>query len=42
MINKKPEHQHNFQRVKHDAIDDRNIGHEESRLGNRRKSKRIM
>ena len=42
MINKKPENRHNFQRVKHHAINDRNIRHEESRLGNRRKSKRIM
>ena len=32
----------NFQRIKHHAINDRNIRHEESPLGNRRKSKRIM
>ena len=27
-INKKPENQHNFQRVKHHAINDRNIRHD--------------
>ena len=42
VINKKPENQHNFQRVKHHAVNDRNIRHEEPRLGNRRKSKRII
>ena len=42
VINKKPENQHNFQRVKHHAVNDGNIRHEESRLGNRRKSKRII
>ena len=42
MINKRPESQHNFQRVKHHAINDRNIRHEESRLRNKRKSKRII
>ena len=42
MINKKPENQHNFQRVKHHAITDRNIRREESRLGNRRKIKRTI
>ena len=41
VINKKPENQHNFQRVKHFAINDSNICHEEFRLRNRRKSKRI-
>ena len=33
VINKNPENQHNFQRVKHHAINDRNIHHEELRLG---------
>ena len=42
VINERPENQHNFQRVKHHAVNDRNIRHEESRLGNRRKSKRII
>ena len=42
VINKKPENQHNFQRVKHHAVNDRNIRHKDSRLGNRRKSKRIV
>ena len=41
VINKKPENQHNFQRFKHHAVNDRNIRHEGSRLGKRRKSKRI-
>ena len=42
MINKRPENQQNFQRVKHHAINDRNIRHEESRLGNKKKSKRVI
>ena len=42
MINKRPENQHNFQRVKHHTINDRNIRHEESRLRNKRNSKRII
>ena len=42
LINKKPENRQNFQRVKHHAFSGRNIRHEESRLGNRRKSKRII
>ena len=42
LINKKPENQHNFQRVEHHAVNDRNIHHEESRLINRRKIKRII
>ena len=42
MIKKKPENQYDFQRVKHHAINERNIRHEESRLENRRKSKRII
>ena len=42
VISKKPENQHNFQRVKHHAINDRNTHHEESRLRNRRKIKRII
>ena len=42
IINKKPENQHNFKRVKHHAVNDRNIRHKESCLGNRRKSKRII
>ena len=41
MINKKLENQHNFQRVKYHAINDLNIRHKESRLRNRRKSKRV-
>ena len=40
VINKKTENQHNFQRVKHHAVNDRNIYHEESHLlRNRRKIK---
>ena len=31
-INKKPKNQHNFQKVKHHAVNDRNVHHEESRL----------
>ena len=42
VINKKPENQHNFQRVNHHAVNDRNIDHEESRFKNRRKIKRII
>ena len=42
VINKKPGNQYNFQRVKHHAINNRNIRPEKSHLGNRRKSKRIM
>ena len=42
VINKKPENQHNFQRVNHHAVKDRNIDHEESRLRNRKKIKRII
>ena len=42
VINKKPENHHDFQRVKHHAANDRNIHHEESRLRNRRKIKRII
>ena len=42
VISKKPENQHNFQRVKHHAVNDRNIHHEEPRLRNRRKIKRII
>ena len=42
VINKKPENQHNFQRVKHHAVNDRNIRHKKSCLGNRRKSKQII
>ena len=42
MIKKKPENQYDFQSVKHHAINERNIRHEQSRLENRRKSKRIM
>ena len=41
-INKKPKNQHNFQRVKHHAVNDRNVHHEESRLRNRKKIKRII
>ena len=41
VINKKPENQHNFQRVKQHAVNDGNIHHEESHLRNRRKIKRI-
>ena len=39
-INKKSKNQHNFQRVKHHAVNDRNVHHEESR--NRKKIKRII
>ena len=42
VINKKPENQHNFQRVNHLAVNDRNIDHKELRLRNRRKIKRII
>ena len=42
VINKKPENQHNFQRVKQHAVNDRNIHHEESRLRIRRKIKRFI
>ena len=42
VINKKPENHDDFQRVKHHAANDRNIHHEESRLRNRRKIKRII
>ena len=41
VINKKPQNQH-FQRLKHHAANDRSIHHEESRLRNRRKIKRII
>ena len=34
VINKKPENQHNFQRVNHHVVNDCNIDHEESRLRN--------
>ena len=42
VINKKPENQNNFQRVKYHAVNDRNIHHEESLLRNKRKIKRII
>ena len=43
VINKKPENQHNFQRVKHHAVNDRNIYHKESHLlRNRRKIKCLV
>ena len=42
VINKNTENQHNFQKVKHHAVNDRNIRYEESRLRNRKKSKRII
>ena len=42
VINKKPENQHNFQRVNHQAVNDLNIDYEEQRLINRRKIKRII
>ena len=42
VINKKEQNQRNFQRLKHHAVNDRSIHHEESRLRNRRKIKRII
>ena len=42
VINKKPENQHNFQRINHHALNDPTIHHEQSRWRNRRKIRRIL